>query len=93
MSAEDMRDQLNQVRHPEINQSLTELGMIGKIQKQKNKWIIELKLPFPQVPILSILIASIQEALKEYDTEIITAVMTEEEKEKFFALARKNWAL
>ncbi len=89
----DIEKKLNQLKHPEINQSLWQLGMIGEIKNKKEKWIIELKIPFPHVPIKQLLINSIQETLSDYIIEVKISVMNEKEKERFLVLARENWAL
>ncbi len=84
---------LKQVNHPEINNSLVELGMIGKIQQNNKKTAIELKLPMPDVPIKEILVDLIKNKLKDFEVKVDFSVMNEKEKQKFFELAHKNWSL
>jgi len=87
-----IKELLNKVKHPEINNSLVELGMIGEIQI-KDKVIVELKLPAQGVPIADMLSDLIKEGLKDFSVEVNFSVMNEKEKQKFFELAQKNWAL
>ena len=47
---EKIKELLNKAKHPEIDNSLVELGMVGKIQKKERKIIVELKLPVAEIP-------------------------------------------
>jgi|GEM_PF-111330 len=87
---------LKLLKHPEINLSLVELGMIGEIKdssQEKETFLIKLKLPFLEIPIKQALINSIKENLKDYKIEVECVLMSEEEKKTFLELARKNWAM
>lgn len=90
---EEIKELLNKIKHPEINNSLIELGMIGKIQKNENKIIVELKLPAAEIPIKEELANLIKEGLKGFNVEVNSSVMNDSERENFFELAHKNWAL
>ena len=90
---EEIKELLNKVKHPEINNSLVELGMIGKIQKKEDKLIVELKLPVAEIPIKDLLVNLIKEGLKGFDVEVNSSVMNDSERENFFELSHKNWAL
>jgi len=87
-----IRDLLNEIKHPEINKSLVELGMIGQIQ-QNDKLVVELKLPMEGIPIKEMLANLIKDKLSDFDVKVTFSVMNETEKQKFFELARKNWSL
>jgi metal-sulfur cluster biosynthetic enzyme len=84
---------LKKIRHPEINNSLFDLGMIGQIEEKKDKVVVELKLPMPEVPIKAMLVDMIKKELKDFAVEIKFSTMDDEEREKFFVLANANWAL
>ena len=91
---EETKEILSKVKHPEINSSLVELGMIGEIKEESNKISVELKLPFKEIPIREILENLIKEALKDKGkVEVFVSLMSDEEKMKFLELARRNWAL
>jgi len=90
---EGIRDLLDEVKHPEINNSLVELQMVGDIKEEDDKIIIELKLPVPEIPIKQMLIDLIKNKLKDKVVDIKTSVMNPEERDKFFELSRQNWAL
>ena len=87
-----IRDLLNEIKHPEINKSLVELGMIGQIH-QNDKLVVELKLPTEGIPIKEMLANLIKDKLSDFDVKVTFSVMNETEKQKFFELARKNWSL
>ncbi len=84
---------LGKVKHPEINNSLVELGMIGDIQEEAKKVIVELKLPMLGVPIREQLINLIKDGLRDFEVEVKVSLMSDEERENFFKLSHKNWAL
>ncbi len=87
-------EKLSLVKHPEINSSLVELGMIGRIDRTDGKLSVEMKVPFAEIPIRGQLEAMIREALAdEGDVDVVTSVMSADEKTKFLELAQKNWAL
>jgi len=87
-------DVLSKVKHPEINSSLVELGMIGETSEKNGKTTVELKVPFLEIPIKPLLVDSIKGALEgRGDVEVTTTLMSPEERGQFMALARKNWAL
>jgi len=86
------KNKLSHVMHPEIRLSLVELGIIGSITEESGQTIVELKLPFPEVPIKELLESLILDAIGE-NTKVITSIMTEAERERFMELSRANWAL
>ena len=86
------KEKLSHVTHPEINLSLVELGMIGDITDEGGQTTVELKLPFPEIPIKELLESLILDAVGE-NTKVVTSVMTGAEREKFMELSRANWAL
>ena len=90
---EEIRNLLNEVKHPEINNSLVELQMIGDIKEEDDKVTVELKLPIPGIPIKQMLIDLIKNKLEGKVVEVKTSVMSQEERDKFFELSRQNWAL
>ena len=96
MEIEKIKSALAELKHPEINMSLMDLGMIGKITSKGNEAEVTLKVPVAGIPILQMLIDMIKEKvnskLKIY-VEVNVEVMNESEKERFMKLAQENWAL
>jgi len=92
---EKIRNILSSFNHPETNCNLVELGMIGNIDDNDESVTVELKLPFPTVPIKNMLIEMINDHLKDegIKSTVRISIMTDDEREKFMELSRKNWAL
>ncbi|MEA3560122.1 MAG: iron-sulfur cluster assembly protein [Candidatus Thermoplasmatota archaeon] len=89
----EIKEILKELKHPEINLDLVELGMIGRIREKENKVIIELKLPFLNIPIKQMLIDQIKDQLSDRVVEVTPCLMNNEDKSNFFILSRKHWAL
>ena len=97
INAEKIKQELNKAMHPEINFSLIELGMIGNIKINNLEVSIELLVPFLNVPIKNDLVKLIENAVKKIDekarVEVNLIEMNEQQKIKFFELAKKGWLL
>ena len=90
---EKFRDALNMVKHPEIDCSLVELGMIGEIRKEEERIIVELKLPMLGIPIQGMLAEMIKREQPDSVVDVEVSQMTDPEKMNFFNLAKANWAI
>ncbi len=92
-----VKESVAQVRHPEINNTLMELGMIDDLKVVDNEVHFTLLVPSIGVPIRDMLINMVAQAIADVapDAEIKVQVseMDDAAKAKFFELARKNWAL
>ncbi len=92
---------LSKVEHPEIANSLTELGMIGDSDINIDEKIIKVTLVLPMltipIEIRDMLINSIASALKQkisgYKLKIAITEMNDAEKMNFFSLSEQNWKL
>ncbi len=92
---EKIRETLSKVKHPEINSDLVKLGMIGEIQENDKGISIELKLPFPGIPIRQLLEDLVRKSLskEKKKIKIVVSVMSSEERVKFTKMAQENWSL
>jgi metal-sulfur cluster biosynthetic enzyme len=96
-SKEAIYQKLAEVKHPEINCTLVELGMLSDIDSDIDKVTLTMKLPTLGIPlqIKDILLNSVKQAVIDLDTgletEITLAQMSQEERMKFFSMARANW--
>jgi len=101
MSQNELVETIRSIEHPEIANTLNELGMIGDInQNHEEKTIsVTLVLPMMTIPIeiRDMLINSIAEGIKQkakgYKLKISLDQMEEETKQKFFVLSKQNWKL
>lgn len=93
VSKDDMYRVVAKVRHPEINRTLVELGMIRDITIKDNKVILTMALPFLGIPIKDYLVHSVEKVVTKLSTEIEIKLteMNQEERAKFMAMAQENW--
>ena len=93
----DIDRALSEVMHPEINQSLVNLGMIEDLVYKQKHVSLTLNLPFLQVPVKGVLLESIKKALADLDSSIEVEInikqMTEQQRENFTKMAKKGWKL
>jgi len=95
---EKLKEVVGAVRHPEINNTLVELGMVDDLGiSEEGKVHFTLLLPMLGVPIRDMLINMVAEAIAsldpDVDIEVSVREMNDQQKAKFFDLSRKNWAL
>ncbi len=92
-SSEDVKELLKGIKHPAIDETLLNLGMIKDIKVEGNKAIIVLAFPFLNIPIKDQLIELIKEPLTKLkmDIKIETTIMDKKELEDFLAKEQENW--
>lgn len=92
---EEIMQTLSSVKHPAINYSLIELGIIKDVSLEDKKAKVLIKLPFPNIPIKAMLINSIEEPILEMglEFEYELQLMNEEEKQHFLFLETKGWRI
>ena len=91
VSEKEVLQALAEIRHPEIDHNLVDLEMVKDVAIQDDKVTLSLMLPFPAVPIRNYLMHIVIEALNKLGKkiEIKPGIMSQEEREKFFKMARK----
>lgn len=85
---------ISQVKHPAINCSLTELGIVKDLEIYgENTVIATFVFPFQKIPIKDKLIGSVEQVAKkmECNLEYIVRYMNEDEKKHFLELEKRNW--
>ncbi len=84
---------ISQVKHPAINATLVDLGLITKIEVIDKLVKVEFSLPFAKIPVLDFLINSIRQPVTRlgFELETSTREMSEKEREAFFVKERANW--
>ena len=97
LSEENIRKILSVVKHPAIDRSLLDLGIIEKIAIEESRVIIILALPFSGIPkqIEDFLVQSAQEPVKNlgYEVEVKTTVMSQEALQRFLAMEKEAWGI
>ena len=84
---------ISNVKHPAIDYSLLDLGMVKNIEITDNSINLTFAFPFPNIPIAEALINSIEMPLKNigYNLEYDIVLMTEKEKLKFLQMETEAW--
>ena len=95
ISEEKIRNAVAQVKHPAIDRTLTELGILKDITVEGDTVFVTLAFPFPGIPIRELLVESVRKPVEELGAkvEVKTTVMTAEELQAFLAMEREAWKL
>jgi len=93
ISEKDILNLLDKVKHPAINCTLRELGIIKDISIKDNKVLITMALPFPNIPIIDQLVSSIKEPIEKLgvEVEVKQTVMNQEELQVFLKMEEEGW--
>ena len=93
ISLKKIKKILNSVKHPAINSTLYDLGILKDINLKDGKAVITLAFPHPSIPIKDLLIGLVKNPLVDLGlaVDVETIVMNEEELQKFLALEQENW--
>ncbi|NOX17427.1 MAG: DUF59 domain-containing protein [Chlorobi bacterium] len=90
---------IKSVEHPEIANTLEDLGMLGdiKFDEETKQTSITLVLPMMNIPIdiRNMILNSIADKIRDRTSKlnVSLAEMTEEQRTNFFSLSQKNWKL
>ena len=92
-SEEDIRNVLAWVKHPMIDRSLLELGIIKHIAVEQGKVKVTLAFPFGNIPIKDQLIRSVREPIQKLgvEMEMKLTVMNHQELREFLAMEQDAW--
>lgn len=101
ITQDELIDIIHHIEHPEIANTLKELGMIGEININNDEKSISVTLVLPMmtipIEIRDMLINSIADTLKQkvsgYKLKISLDQMNDEHRNKFFVLSKQNWKL
>jgi len=95
INVEEVRQAMANVKHPAIDCSLIELGMVKDISVKNNNVIFRFLLPFMEIPenIKEYMINSLRQSIINLglNVEVKTDRMNEEEKQYFLTMEEKNW--
>ncbi len=93
VSKEDVLRVINGIKHPAINLSLVELGILRDIKVEDDSVSAEFAFPFPNIPIKEMLFSSVRMPLENmgYSFEFTEALMSAEEVQRFLELETANW--
>jgi len=93
ISEKDILNLLAGVKHPTINRTLRELGIIKEVSIKNNKVLITMALPFPNIPIIDQLLSSIKEPIEKLgmEFEVKQTIMNQEELQAFLKMEEQSW--
>jgi len=99
VNKEEIVEILKKVEHPEIADTLDDLGMIGDTNFDNETKTIDLTLILPMLNIpatvKNMILNNIANAVgdKGFKLSVSFAEMDEEQRQHFFSLSQKNWKL
>ena len=93
VTKEDAVRVVESVKHPAIDLSLVELGMIRNINVENDMVTMEFVFPFPNIPIKEMLFSSVRNPLENmgFSVSFTESLMTQEEVQRFLSLETANW--
>jgi ATP-binding protein involved in chromosome partitioning len=93
ISEEKVRKALAEIKHPAIDSSLIDLGIMKGIAVEDNRVILTLAFPFPNIPIADMLINSVLTPIEKLgaEVEIVTTIMNQEELQAFLRMEQEGW--
>lgn len=91
----EVLDALSSVKHPAINYSLIDLGIIKDVEVDSTKAKVIFSFPFPNIPIKELLVKSTAKPINALGLEFVyeIRIMNEEEKNKFLSKETKGWRI
>jgi len=93
ISEEDIQKVVAQVKHPAIDHTLLDLGIVKDITVESNNVAVTFAFPFPNIPIKDRLVNSIREPIEELGAEVEVKIteMNQEELQKFLTMEQEAW--
>jgi len=93
LSEKEALQVIGQVKHPAIDHTLVDLGMIRDIVVEGQSVTLTFVFPFAGIPIKEMLIDSVRQPLEKMGAEVDVSevVMDQEELQKFLAMEKEGW--
>jgi len=93
LSETGIRETIGQVKHPAIDHSLVDLGIVKDIAITGQKVKLTFAFPFPNIPIKDMLIDSVRLPLQNMgaEVEVETTTMDQAAVQKFLAMEQEGW--
>ncbi len=93
ISEKEIFNLVDKVKHPAINRTLRELGIIKDISVKNNKVLITMAFPFPNIPIKDQLVSSVREPIERVGAEVQMryTIMNQEELQAFLKMEEGGW--
>ena len=93
ISVEDIQSAISQVKHPAIDLTLVDLGIVKETSIKENKVTVIMAFPMPNIPIEEHLVNSVRKAIGRFgvEVEMKITIMVKEELKRFLAMEQENW--
>ena len=93
ISEQDVRKAVGEVRHPAIDCTLVDLGIVKDLTVKGDKVVITIAFPVPNIPIRDKIVNSVKEPITKLgaECEIKETIMNQRERETFLDKEQKNW--
>ncbi len=93
MTKEEVIKAISDVKHPAIDHSLLDLGIVKNVRVEDDKVKITFSFPFPKIPITDMLVNSIDQPLQSIgiNAEYDFTVMDEKERAEFLRMEKEAW--
>lgn len=93
ISEEEVRKAIMEVKHPAIDCTLVDLGIVKDIKINGIKVEVTIAFPVLNIPIRDMIIDSVKEPITKLgvESEIKEIIMTSKEREVFLDKEQKNW--
>ena len=90
---QEILEVISGVKHPAIDYSLLDLGIIKDIEIEDKTVGLKFAFPFPNIPIADTLIDSVKIPLNNIGYNLFTDIvlMTDEEKARFMKMESEAW--
>jgi len=93
ISEQEVHKAIREIKHPAINCTLVELGIVKDIELKGGKVAVTIAFPVPNIPIRDMIINSVKKPVTKLgvECEIKEMIMTPKEREAFLDKEQKNW--
>ncbi len=93
ISEQDARRAIAGVKHPAIDCTLVELGIVKDIKVKGDNVVMTIAFPVPNIPIRDRILNSVREPITRLGVEcqIKETIMDPKERETFLDKEQKNW--
>jgi metal-sulfur cluster biosynthetic enzyme len=93
ISEQDIRKAVAEVKHPAIDCSLVDLGILKDITVKGDKAVVTIAFPFPNIPIRNEIINRVKEPIIKLgaEFEVKEMIMNQQERGAFLEKEQRNW--
>jgi len=93
VSEEEVRKAVAQMKHPAIDRTLVDLGILKDITVKGDKVAITMAFPFAGIPIENQLVGSVRGPIEKLGAEVEVEIMmmSEKERQDFLAMEQESW--